>query len=109
MAVDSGLKVQLPQPDGTSQSMNETPSVKSPFLQTLVERGFYHQCTNIEGLDEKLISGEIVKGYLGFDGTADRYVRPRRGPAPIPLHALSIPLRSPWPDLYALNRLASNV
>lgn len=89
LAVDSTVEVQLPQPDGSAQAMNETPSVKSPFLQTLVERGFYHQCTNIEGLDEKLTSGEIVKGYLGFDATANRYVRTRRGPCPIPLlHAL---------------------
>ncbi len=52
---------------------NEAVRVKSPFLQTLVERGFYHQCTNVEGLDEKLQTGEVVKAYLGFDGTADRY------------------------------------
>lgn len=51
---------------------NDTPCVESSFLQILVERGFYHQCTNVEGLDEKLGTGEAVKGYLGFDATADR-------------------------------------
>lgn len=51
---------------------SEMPNVKSSFLQTLVERGFYHQCTDVAGLDKKLSSGELVKAYLGFDATADR-------------------------------------
>ncbi|CAM9421208.1 unnamed protein product [Chrysoparadoxa australica] len=44
--------------------------LKSPFLRTLVERGFYHQCTDIKGLDEKMEEGQIG-AYLGFDATAD--------------------------------------
>lgn len=59
-------------PASVAVEANEPVSVKSPFLQTLVERGFYHQCTNVEGLDEKLRAGEVVKAYLGFDATADR-------------------------------------
>lgn len=59
-------------PASVTAEANEPVSVESPFLQTLVERGFYHQCTNVEGLDEKLRAGEVVKAYLGFDATADR-------------------------------------
>lgn len=59
-------------PASVAVEANEPVSVQSPFLKTLVERGFYHQCTNVEGLDEKLQTGEVVKAYLGFDATADR-------------------------------------
>lgn len=59
-------------PDIAKETVTETVSVESPFLQTLVERGFYHQCTNVAGLDEKLGNGEVIKAYLGFDATADR-------------------------------------
>lgn len=62
-------------PASAADTTSEAVSVKSPFLQTLVERGFYHQCTNVEGLDEKLLAGEVVKAYLGFDATADRCVQ----------------------------------
>lgn len=70
LAVDAAVE---PLPGVTEEMENETPLVKSRFLQTLVERGFYHQCTNIEGLDDKLSTGEVVKAYLGFDATADRW------------------------------------
>ena len=43
-------------------------SVKSEFLQVLIERGFLHQCTDIEALDKKLQSG-VVTAYNGFDPT----------------------------------------
>ena len=33
------------------------------------ERGFVHQCSDLEGLDEKARSGELV-AYIGFDCTA---------------------------------------
>ena len=69
-AMESATAVEVPA--SAADTSSETVSVKSPFLQTLVERGFYHQCTNVEGLDEKLRSGEVVKAYLGFDATADR-------------------------------------
>lgn len=45
--------------------------LQSPFLQTLRDRGFLHQCTNIVDLDEKLSSGTPQAAYLGFDATAD--------------------------------------
>lgn len=44
-------------------------SFKSPFLQTLLERGFIHQCTDFKTLDEKF-SNTTVSAYLGFDATA---------------------------------------
>jgi len=45
-------------------------SLRSDFLRTLVERGFLHQCTDLEGLDTAAASGRIT-GYIGFDATAD--------------------------------------
>ncbi len=42
---------------------------KSDFLRIMDERGFIHQGTNLEGLDQKLSSG-VVSGYIGFDATA---------------------------------------
>jgi tyrosyl-tRNA synthetase len=44
--------------------------VQSPFLTTLRDRGFLHQCTGITELDAKLMSG-TQSAYLGFDATAD--------------------------------------
>ena len=45
-------------------------SLRSEFLRTLVERGFFHQCTDPEALDVAATSGRIT-GYIGFDATAD--------------------------------------
>lgn len=42
---------------------------KSDFLQTLFARGFVHQCSDVEALDKKALSGELT-GYIGFDCTA---------------------------------------
>ncbi|MDH5722254.1 MAG: tyrosine--tRNA ligase [Alphaproteobacteria bacterium] len=42
---------------------------KSDFLNILNERGFIHQCSDFEGLDEKLASG-LQSAYIGFDATA---------------------------------------
>ncbi|MCK5296650.1 MAG: tyrosine--tRNA ligase, partial [Alphaproteobacteria bacterium] len=42
----------------------------SDFLKILVERGFVHQCTDINVLDTKLAT-ETVTAYIGFDCTAD--------------------------------------
>ena len=44
-------------------------SHKSDFVRTVTERGFLHQCTDLEGLDA-LASGRIVTAYIGFDCTA---------------------------------------
>ncbi len=45
------------------------PSYKSEFVQTVVERGYLHQCTDIDALDE-LATKEIIPAYIGFDCTA---------------------------------------
>lgn len=42
---------------------------KDPFLHTMSERGFLHQCTDFRGLDESMTKEPIV-AYLGFDATA---------------------------------------
>lgn len=41
----------------------------SIFLQTMLERGYIHQCTDFKSLDQKF-SKEKVTAYLGFDATA---------------------------------------
>jgi tyrosyl-tRNA synthetase len=43
--------------------------MKSEFLKISKERGFIHQCTDLEGLDELMSKGPIT-AYLGFDATA---------------------------------------
>ncbi len=45
------------------------PSYKSEFVQTVVERGYLHQCTDIEALDA-LAAKQIITAYIGFDCTA---------------------------------------
>lgn len=42
---------------------------QSPFMQTLRERGFIHQCTDYKELDNKFKT-QVVSAYLGFDATA---------------------------------------
>jgi tyrosyl-tRNA synthetase len=42
---------------------------KSDFLRILTERGFIHQCSDMEGLDERARAGELV-AYVGYDCTA---------------------------------------
>ncbi len=48
---------------------------KSEFLNIMLERGFYNQCTNEEGFDEYLAEcekkGTPAVGYLGSDPTGD--------------------------------------
>ncbi|WP_119678110.1 tyrosine--tRNA ligase [Indioceanicola profundi] len=45
-------------------------TVKSEFLRTMLERGYYHQCTDVEALDKKFSEGVVV-AYNGYDATAD--------------------------------------
>jgi tyrosyl-tRNA synthetase len=45
--------------------------LKSPFLCTMRDRGFLHQCTGIAQLDELLLQKTPQSAYLGFDATAD--------------------------------------
>src|SRR5919199_4896824 len=43
---------------------------RSAFLNAAIERGFLHQCTDLEGLDARLLEDPVV-AYVGFNGTAD--------------------------------------
>ena len=42
---------------------------KSEFIRTLVERGFMHQCTDLDALDE-LAARQRITAYIGYDCTA---------------------------------------
>jgi tyrosyl-tRNA synthetase len=43
--------------------------LNSRFLQTFVARGYLHQCTDLEGLDD-LASSRPITAYVGYDCTA---------------------------------------
>jgi tyrosyl-tRNA synthetase len=43
---------------------------QSEFIQTVVERGYLHQCTDLDGLDSLLANRAPLVGYIGFDCTA---------------------------------------
>jgi tyrosyl-tRNA synthetase len=43
---------------------------RSDFLRAVAARGFLHQCTDPEGLDERAAARRVI-GYIGFDCTAD--------------------------------------
>jgi tyrosyl-tRNA synthetase len=45
-------------------------TLRSSFLAAAIERGFVHQCTDFETLDERLRNGRVT-GYIGYDCTAD--------------------------------------
>ncbi len=45
-------------------------ALRSTFLRTVSERGYLHQCTDLEGLDARMGGGPVV-AYIGFDCTAD--------------------------------------
>ena len=42
---------------------------QSDFLAVLMERGYIHQCSDLEGVDAKAKAGELT-AYIGFDCTA---------------------------------------
>ena len=42
---------------------------KSEFLGLIIERGFFADCTDLQGLDERLLAGRVT-GYIGYDLTA---------------------------------------
>ena len=46
-----------------------SPSFRSDFLRTLHERGYIHQCSDLDRLDAKAAEGPIT-AYIGFDATA---------------------------------------
>lgn len=64
-----------------SREAKELANLRSTFLTTMRDRGYLHQCTGLEALDEQLClsntSGVDEEGrprfaaYLGFDATAD--------------------------------------
>ena len=43
---------------------------RSDFLRTLQDRGFIHQCTDLDALDARALEGPVT-AYIGFDATAD--------------------------------------
>ena len=43
---------------------------RSTFLAAAIERGFVHQCTDLDALDERMSTGRVV-AYVGYDCTAD--------------------------------------
>ncbi len=47
-----------------------TPAPKSEFLAVMAERGFIHQCTDLDALDREFLTCP-VSAYVGFDATAD--------------------------------------
>ena len=42
---------------------------RSELVRLLLERGYLHQCTNLEALDARAASG-VMTAYIGFDATA---------------------------------------
>ena len=52
--------------------MSAAPTFKSAFLQTLQARGYVHQISHPEELDEAAATG-IVPAYIGFDATASSF------------------------------------
>ena len=45
-------------------------TLRSDFLRVLQERGYIHQCTDLEGLDALARTGKLT-AYVGYDATAD--------------------------------------
>jgi tyrosyl-tRNA synthetase len=43
---------------------------RSAFLATALERGFVHQCTDLDALDDRMSAGRVI-AYVGYDCTAD--------------------------------------
>ena len=52
--------------------MTDIYTPKSDFLRVSMERGLYHQSTDLEQLDQQLLSGTLT-GYIGFDCTAPSF------------------------------------
>jgi len=58
-----------PTAQGASPQMTAEPQFKSTFLQLMQERGYIHQITHPEELDEAASKG-VITGYIGYDATA---------------------------------------
>lgn len=78
----ASTKTEPPAAPGTLEEEEEDSSIyavqaealeklESEFLKTMRDRGFLHQCTNIQELDARLSEGTPQAAYLGFDATAD--------------------------------------
>ena len=48
---------------------HETADFKSTFVREVIARGYLHQCTDLEALDERM-ARETITAYIGFDCTA---------------------------------------
>ena len=57
-------------PPPITETVMSADALKSDFLRVLIERGYIHQCTDLEALDAAAASGPIT-AYIGFDATAD--------------------------------------
>jgi tyrosyl-tRNA synthetase len=67
------IEVPLIRPSARHIFVLDEPAMSNPrsaFLAAARERGFIHQCTDIEALDTRLADG-VVTAYLGYDCTAD--------------------------------------
>ena len=64
-----GGVLNAPPPPTKAASMS-APALKSEFLRVLTERGYIHQCTDLEALDKAASEG-VITAYIGFDATAD--------------------------------------
>jgi tyrosyl-tRNA synthetase len=47
-------------------------TLKSDFLKIMTERGFVHQCSDLEGLDKLASDGRVI-AYAGYDCTAPSF------------------------------------
>jgi tyrosyl-tRNA synthetase len=56
-------------PPSLTESVMSDASPRSEFLRVLSERGFIHQCTDLEALDDAASKGAIT-AYVGYDLTA---------------------------------------
>ena len=56
-------------PARESPSMTTAFTPRSDFVRVLSERGYIHQCTDLEALDAAAVAGPIT-AYIGFDATA---------------------------------------
>ena len=63
MLIDAARDPAASRPHATTMAQ-----YKSDFIRTVVERGYLHQCTDLEGLDAQLDS-ETVTAYIGYDCT----------------------------------------
>ena len=69
MTLNPSPSVVEPTAQGASPQMTAEPQFKSTFLQLMQERGYIHQITHPEELDEAAATGTIT-GYIGYDATA---------------------------------------